>query len=304
LSSIEITDVTLRDGLQAEAANVPTEKKVELFQKLLRCGYQRLEITSFAHPKWIPQLADSEAFCNRALSSPSPIELMAFVPNEKGLERLLAHPIPWVSAFVAASEDFNQKNVNSPISETLKSLKNITEQAHRERRKVRIYISTVFGCPYQGNISDSELEKVIGEVASFSPDEIALSDTIGVGQPSRVKTVLALSRKYFSTEMTALHLHNTYGLAIANTWEGYQAGVRKFDGSTGGIGGCPYAKGASGNCATEELLYLFHREKALMKLNAEPIAETLKFLKEMLGLTLRSKISEILDKGGTLHGLN
>lgn len=299
------TDVTLRDGLQAETKAISLEDKFRLLERIVALPAQRLEITSFVNPKWIPQLADSQQFCEMIFRKPDVWkgkELMAFVPNQKGLERLLPFEIPWVSAFVAVSETFNQKNVNAGISDTLKELKVIVDSARSKGRKVRLYVSTVFGCPYEGQIDDGKVQSVLKQVAEIDPDEIALSDTIGVATPEQVRRVVSDFGKVFGLKKTALHLHNTYGLAPAAAEAGYQSGIRSFDGTTGGIGGCPYAKGATGNVALEELQYLFFRMKACAFPDKVALLEATTFI-EKLGLAVSSRLHDIMKKGGSLHGV-
>lgn len=297
---IQITDVTLRDGLQMEA-KVPTKDKVALYKELLHCGYQRLEVTSFVHPKWVPQFEDAEALLTEISKIETKTETMAFVPNTKGMERFLKFQIPWATTFVAASETFNKKNVNATIDETLADLKNIVALAKKENRKVRIYVSTVFGCPYEGKIDPKSLLVTLKKVVECEPHEVALSDTIGVALPKEVKEVVDHFAKLYPQKNTALHLHNTYGLAMANIMAGFENGIRLFDGSTGGIGGCPYAKGATGNAASDEIQYVFSRlENAVFNLEAtKKVFANLRTLK----VPLHSSLSEIESRGGTVYGI-
>lgn len=298
---IEITDVTLRDGLQTETV-LSTENKLSIFERLLMCGYSRVEVTSFVPPRWSAQSADSEQLCGKIFAGSAPnVQTMAFVPNEKGLDRLLQFPIPWVSAFIAASQSFNKKNVNASIEDTFVMLRKIVHRAHQEKRLVRIYISTVFGCPYEGEIPCDKRLDLLKAVAGLEPDEIALSDTIGVAFPAAVKDILRDFAMCYPKEKTALHLHNTYGLALANASAAYEHGISKFDGSTGGIGGCPYANGATGNVASEELLYLFYRQKWIQTFRYPEIERTLMVLKD-LGLNLHSRLFDIAQKGGQKGG--
>jgi hydroxymethylglutaryl-CoA lyase len=297
---VRITDVTLRDGLQMEAF-LPNPKKVELLRRLLPCGYSRLEVTSFANPKWVPQFQQAEEFCKEIYSGALKLpETMAFVPNARGLDRLLAFPIPWVSLFVATSETFNRKNVNQSIDETLAEAGRVIATARAAGRKTRLYVSTVFGCPYEKAIPDDKLTRVLSEAARLGPDEMALSDTIGVGTPSQVEKILGMFKAVFPMERTSLHLHDTYGLALANVLTAYRMGLRAFDGSSGGVGGCPYAKGATGNVATEKIAYVLHREGGWPQFGSAPVRELVQWLGAE-GMSLSSSIAEIFEKGGSLY---
>lgn len=284
-----------------EADLFPLEDKVALYQELSRCGYQRLEVTSFVHPKWVPQFQDAEAFLGEISKQTPAQELMAFVPNTKGMERFLKFSIPWATTFVAASESFNQKNVNASTQETLDDLKNIVALAKKENRKVRIYVSTVFGCPYEGKIDKRHLLGMLEKVAALQPHEVALSDTIGVALPGEIKEVVEAFSKRFPLKSTALHLHNTYGFGLANVAAGYEAGVRSFDGSTGGIGGCPYAKGATGNIASDEVQYFFSRMNET-SFQFEEIKKVYARLAKQR-ISLHSHLAEITQRGGSIYGV-
>lgn len=301
--TVTLTDVTLRDGLQSEGQIVSVESKLKLLEFLSQCQFERLEITSFVNPKWIPQLADAEKLCELWFSQSLPQETMAFVPNAKGCERLLKFPIPWVSCFVAASPTFNQKNVNASIDESLKEIESVLSVAKAAKRKVRVYVSTVWGCPYEGDISVSKLEPIFQRLSKSGADEIALSDTIGVATPDSIRSVLNQTSKFFPFSKIALHLHNTYGFALANIQVAYDSGVRSFDGSLGGVGGCPYAKGATGNVSSDELKNLFFRQNKIKTFPKDEIKKTLEFLRKDLGLSLNSSLAKIQEKGGTWYGL-
>lgn len=299
--SLHFTDVTLRDGLQMVSQVVAVEKKLALFDKLVACGFSRIEITSFVNPQKVPQFADSEAFCQALFArGKSPVELMAFVPNARGMERLLAFPIDWSACFVSVSESFNAKNVNATVDQSLAQVESVVASAKKVGRKVRAYISTVFGCPYEGAIGDETLKYVFEKVAAAGPDEISLGDTIGVATPKQVNHVLDLLAQEYPLAQTALHLHNTYGLAVAAALAGYQRGIRRFDGATGGIGGCPYAKGASGNAASEDLLYAFWRQGQVGDFRTQAFTSVLETL-QGLGLESQGRLSEVWKKGGNWY---
>lgn len=307
-NSIQLTDVTLRDGLQSESVTLTTDQKLSLFQLLLPCGFSRIELTSFSHPKWIPQLSDSQAFCEKVFKLESikkhpATEWMAFVPNQKGLERFLNFPIHWASLFLATSETFHQKNVNLTLSEGFKQVAMLVENLKKSQRKTRVYLSTVFGCPYEKDIPLSQVEFCLSQIAEVAPDEIALSDTLGVASPSRVEAVLHLAQSFFPKEKIALHLHNTYGLALSNISKAISLGITQFDGSVGGLGGCPYAQGASGNVGSEEIAYLLERERLSFSLQWDSLFQVFSFL-EKEGVSLSSKIAGLKKKGGQIYGIS
>ncbi len=302
MSGLHFTDVTLRDGLQIEKKILTLDQKLALFERLVQCGFNRIEVTSFVNPAKVPQFADAEKFCE-ALGKKSDLpELMAFVPNEKGFERLARFPIDWTACFVSCSEAFNRKNVNASVEESLEQVRLVINKAKHLGRKVRVYVSTVFGCPYAGEIALDTVSKVVREVANASPDEVALGDTIGVATPDQVRAVLSHTAPLYPLERTALHLHNTYGLAVAAAQAGWQSGVRRFDGATGGVGGCPYAKGASGNVASEDLIYSFFRQ-GITRFQEAPLKQAVQTLSQELGLIPQGRLSEIWAKGGSLFGV-
>lgn len=301
-SQVFITDVTLRDGLQAESKFLSTEQKYNLFGSLSQMGYSRCEIASFVHPQWVPNLSDADTLCEKIFKVKVPLETMAFVPNVQGLERLKRFNIPWISTFIAASDDFNQKNVNQTVDESLGSISHIILEARRSSRKVRVYLSTVFGCPHQGTIAESTLERLFSRVAQLSPDEVALSDTIGVATPDDVTRVVNLAHRFFSMDVIALHLHDTYGMGLSCVQRGYDLGIRRFDGSTGGIGGCPFAKGATGNLAAESIAYLFFRLGLHPWIHVSKLKEAIHTMEQAGFVPKSSPIVNILRRGGTLYG--
>lgn len=299
-----LTDVTLRDGLQMEAATIPTAKKRVLFKKLLACGWDRLEVTSFVNPKWIPQLADHRELCRMLFDEEKADgeKLMAFVPNEKGLDGLCEFPIRWAGAFVSVTEAFNKKNVNRSVPETLDELARLREKAAAKNKKLRIYVSTAFGCPYEGAVSAERALAILTKVARLDPDEIAIGDTIGVALPDQVEALVKGLAAHYPIQRIALHLHDTYGLAWAAARKGLELGVTHFDGTTGGIGGCPYAKGASGNAALEQLAYALVRSGRRASFPKAAVEETIDFLRG-LGIAVPSRLAEIRARGGAWHGV-
>ncbi|HYA93072.1 MAG TPA: hydroxymethylglutaryl-CoA lyase [Thermodesulfobacteriota bacterium] len=253
-NSVTIVEVGPRDGLQNEANFVPTEQKIELINCLSQTGLGRIEITSFVHPKAIPQLQDSEEIVKR-IERKAGIIYSTLVPNEKGLERALAAGVEEIALFVSASETHNQKNVKMSISDSLKGFRSIAEKALTHGIRMRGYVVTAFGCPYEGRISPEKVESIVDEYRSLGVHEIALGDTTGMANPVEVNRMVSrILRRLDEKTSLALHFHDTRGAALANILSALQEGVMIFDGSIGGLGGCPYAPGASGNVATEDLV--------------------------------------------------
>ncbi len=300
--SIELIDVTLRDGLQLEPRVLSLEEKGDLYDRIRAYTPARIEVTSFVHPKWLPQFADAEALLTKILPTKASIETMAFVPNAKGLERSLAFPLDWVSAFVATSETFNQKNVNQSVTETIAELKKIVDGARANQRKVRLYVSTLFGCPYEGDMKPERIRDVLSRVAALGPDELALSDTLGTATLPVAERIFDTSLALFPAAKTALHVHDTYGTALMAIGVAYQRGIRKIDASLGGTGGCPYAKGASGNVPVEDVVAMFKRQGVATGIEWKALAAAIGAMKGA-GLIAKSRVSEILSRGGEPYGI-
>ena len=256
--AVRIVEVGPRDGLQNEPTVLPVEKKLEFIRLLGKAGFKDIEVGSFVHPKWIPQLADSEDLIAQ-LPRVSGLRYSALVPNMKGLERALASGIERIAIFTAASETFNQKNINMSIAESLAGFRPVVERALREGVSVRGYISTCFVCPYEGAIARDKVAGVADAVLHLGVDEISIGDTIGAATPVDVENTVGHLLSRFPASKMAMHFHDTYGMAIANVFASLRLGISVFDSSAGGIGGCPYAPGAAGNVATEKLIYLFDR---------------------------------------------
>ncbi|XP_076758564.1 hydroxymethylglutaryl-CoA lyase [Xylocopa sonorina] len=257
---VKVVEVGPRDGLQNEKNIVPSDVKVQFIDKLSESGLKTIEVTSFVSPKWVPQMADNaEVFKN--INKKSGISYPVLVPNVKGLEDALKVDVKEIAIFLAASETFSRKNINCSISISMEKAKAIIEQALNHDIKVRGYISCVVGCPYEGEIKPPVVVDLAAFMLQHGCYEISLGDTIGVGSPNKIKSLLH-ELKHISNEMNkfALHCHDTYGQALVNIYASLEHDVRTFDSSVAGLGGCPYAVGASGNIATEDLLYLLHGE--------------------------------------------
>lgn len=274
---VRILEVGPRDGLQNEAAVVPTATKVELVARLADAGLRRIEVTSFVSPKWIPQLADADAVAAAVPRRPE-VVYSALVPNMAGYERFREADLPVAAFFVSASETHNRRNVNRGIQEHLQRFRPVAERARAEGVRLRCYVSTVCGCPYEGAVAPGAVVALVRELLALGADEISLGDTIGVGTPPRVRALVRAVAGEAPLERVALHLHDTYGRALANVQAGYEEGVRDFDASLGGLGGCPYAPGASGNVATEDVVDLFEAQGVVTGVDLDRLAEATAWL--------------------------
>ena len=254
---VRIVEVGPRDGLQSETALVPTATKLELISRLSECGLPVVEATSFVHPKMIPQLADA-AEVMAGLEPVAGTRYPVLVPNLKGLDRAIASDASEVAVFTAASETFSQRNTNCSIAESLARISEVTDKARRHGLPVRAYVSCVMGCPYEGDVDVDAVVNVCQALAELGCGEISLGDTIGVGTPGQARNLLNSVTAVVPMERLAVHFHDTYGQALANILACLEAGVRCVDASVAGLGGCPYAPGASGNVATEDVVYLLH----------------------------------------------
>ena len=269
-----------RDGLQNEPDNVPTPAKLELVQRLAMAGLPRIEVTSFVSTKWIPQLADSDELAGLLPVFPGAI-YSALVPNEAGYERFQAAGTLQVAAFfVSASETHNRKNVNRSVAEHLERFRPVAERARADGVPLRAHVSTVCGCPYERDVAVGAVVGLVRQLVALGVREISLGDTIGVGHPTQVRALVAALADAAPLERLALHLHDTYGRALANVQAGYEAGIRTFDASLGGLGGCPSAPGAAGNVATEDVVDLFERAGVATGVNLDALVDTTAWLED------------------------
>ncbi|KTD48666.1 hydroxymethylglutaryl-CoA lyase [Legionella rubrilucens] len=254
---VTLVEVGPRDGLQNEITFVSTRKKIELINQLSQSGLKRIEATSFVSPKAIPQLSDNlEVYAG--IDKPAGVQFSALVPNTRGLQRAIEAGVTEIAVFTAASEEFNRRNINCSIAESLARIAEIIPLAQAHQIKIRGYVSCVVGCPYEGAIAPEKVLEVTRELAHLGIYEISLGDTIGVATPRQTTRLLEEILKHLPTNQIAMHFHDTYGQAIANIHASLQCGITCFDSSVAGLGGCPYARGASGNVATEDVLYLMH----------------------------------------------
>lgn len=254
---VTVVEVGPRDGLQNEHGVVSTQDKIRFINLLSEAGFAVIEATSFVSPKAVPQLADASEVMAGITRRPG-TRYTALVPNRKGMERALASGVEEVAVFTGASESFVQHNINTSIAGSIENFTPVVEMARDAGKRVRGYISTAFGCPYEGAVAPAAVLDVADRLLTLGVDEISIGDTIGVATPNQVAELAALLAERMSLEKLAMHFHDTRGTALANVLVALQMGVAIFDSSAGGLGGCPYAPGASGNLATEDLLYMLH----------------------------------------------
>ena len=254
---VTIVDVGPRDGLQNEKANVATEHKVELVHRLQTAGLKEIEVTSFVSPKWVPQMGDNAAVMAGLQRRPG-VRYSVLVPNLKGLEAALPTRPDEIVVFGAASEAFSQRNINCGIDESIERFRPVVEGARAAGVKVRGAISCALGCPYQGEVSLDDVERVVTLMKGIGVQHVGIADTIGVGTPRRAQAALERALKHYPLAEVSGHFHDTYGQALANIYACLEMGVHTFDTSIAGLGGCPYAKGATGNVATEDVVFMLH----------------------------------------------
>jgi hydroxymethylglutaryl-CoA lyase len=257
MERVRIVEVGPRDGLQNEKQNVPTETKLALIERLVAAGLRDIEATSFVSPKWVPQMAD-HAQVMRGLRRHAGVSYPVLTPNLKGFEAALAEGTTEVAVFASASEGFSQKNINCSIDESIDRFAPIVDAARTAGVRVRGYLSCTVACPYDGSIAPQQVAGVAARLHALGCYEVSVADTIGTGTPGQVLRMLEAVAAKVPVERLAGHYHDTYGMAVANVHASYQFGLRVFDSSVAGLGGCPYAKGATGNVATEDLVYLLH----------------------------------------------
>jgi hydroxymethylglutaryl-CoA lyase len=280
-----------RDGLQNEAVNVPTADKIRLIEALAEAGIRRMEATSFVAPKWIPNLADAGEVLAGIRRQPG-VTYAALVPNMKGLERALAARVDEAVIFLSASETHSQKNINKSIAEALETYAEVATRAKQAGLRLKGAISTCFGCPYEGDVDPAVLVRIAAALADMGVDEVGISDTTGMANPRQVYALVLQVADRVSVEKLSLHFHDTRGTALANVLAGLQAGVTIFDGSVGGLGGCPYAKGATGNVATEDLVHMLHEMGIETGVDLERLIPCAKLAQSLVGRPLDSHVGK------------
>jgi hydroxymethylglutaryl-CoA lyase len=290
---VKIVDVGPRDGLQNEPRSVPAAVKIELIERLAEAGVPVVEATAFVSPKWVPQMADG-AEVMRGIARKPGVSYPVLVPNMKGFEAAMAAGADEIAVFGAASETFSQKNINCSIAESLERFAPVIEAAKDRNVKVRGYISCVVGCPYEGEVKPKVVAEVARRLFAMGCYEISLGDTIGVGTPGRVRQMLAAVARDVPVKRMAVHFHDTYGQALANIYAALEEGVHVVDSSVAGLGGCPYAKGASGNVATEDVIYMLDGLGIETGVDLDQVFETGRFICDELGREAASKVHKAL----------
>ncbi|EFO84851.1 hypothetical protein CRE_03902 [Caenorhabditis remanei] len=295
LNRFRVVEVGARDGLQAEKKFVPTEVKVELIDRLSACGFSTVETTSFVSPKWVPQLADHNEIVKKHKRF-NGVSYPVLVPNAAGLKNALATGVvEEIAVFGAASDAFSLKNVNSNVEDSLKKLLEVTKIALENNIRVRGYVSVVVGCPYQGEVKPDVVAKVADKLLEAGCYEVSLGDTIGVGTVNSVTKMLDTVLKSVPANKLAVHFHDTYGQALANVLVSIEKGIRAADSSIAGLGGCPYAKGATGNLATEDLLYFLKGNGFETGVDLDKVVETAKWFNSAAGYDKWSRVGRAIS---------
>jgi len=290
-TSVRIVEVGPRDGLQNEKVLVPTSVKVEFISRLAGAGLTHVEATSFVSPKWVPQMADHKEVMTSITTLPYPsVSYPVLVPNIKGLDAAVECGAKEVAIFGAASESFSKKNINCSIDESLARFEPVLNSAKEAGVKVRGYVSCVVGCPYEGSIDPKKVAMVAKIMLDMGCYEISLGDTIGVGTPGTIRAMLEEVEKVVPLSKVAVHCHDTYGQALANILTALQMGVGVVDSSTAGLGGCPYAKGASGNVSTEDVVYMLHGMGIQTGTNLDKLVEAGRFISSHLNRDTMSRV--------------
>ena len=292
---VTIVDVSPRDGLQNESMTVPTAIKQALIEDLIKAGVKKIETTSFVSPKWVPQMGDnSDLMTALAPNRQDDVIYSVLVPNMRGFDNAILHHPDEVVIFASASETFSQKNINCSIDESIERFAPVTAAAKAQGIKVRGVISCTVGCPYEGEIDPNQVAYVTKRLVEIGAEQIGIADTIGVGTPIKVKKALAAALEYIDIAHISGHFHDTYGQALSNTLAALEMGVNEFDTSVAGLGGCPYAKGATGNVATEDVVYMLHGMGIETGIDLDKLVLAGERISEFLGRRNESNVARAL----------
>ena len=290
---VTLIEVGPRDGLQNEVNFITTKHKIQFINQLSQTGLKRIEVTSLVSSKAIPQLADGETVLRMITKKPN-VQFSVLVPNMIGMEKAIALGVQEIAIFTSASESFNQRNIHCSIAESIQRFIPVTRSAQKHQIRIRAYISCALGCPYEGTIMPHTLIPIIEQLLHLGVYEISLGDTIGVGTPKQTTDLIQTLQTYIPLSKIAMHFHDTYGQAIANIYTALNQGIRKFDSSVAGLGGCPYARGASGNVATEDVLYLLHGLGINTGIDIFKIVNIGDWICNLLGHNNQSKVANAL----------
>ena len=294
VDTVRIVEVGPRDGLQNEKVVIPTEVKVDYITALADAGLRVIEAGAFVSPKWVPQMADSGEVYRDIPKDPG-VEYPVLVPNMKGLDRAIEAGVKSIALFTAASESFNKRNINMSIEESIENYAPVAVRARSEGMRVRGYVSTAFGCPYEGDVPPEKVLEVCARMLDIGCYEVSVGDTIGVGTPMQVQGVIGVLLQVIPASKLAMHFHDTRGTALANTLAALEMGIATFDSSAGGLGGCPYAPGASGNVASEDVVYMLNGMGIDTGVDLAALAETGRFVSAALHRTPVSKANVALS---------
>jgi hydroxymethylglutaryl-CoA lyase len=295
---VQIVEVGPRDGLQNEKAILDTEIKKEYISKLAQAGLKNIEVTSFVSPKAIPQMADAAKLYPEVAASMSGVELPCLVPNIKGYEAALAAGVKTIALFTATSEAFTKKNINATLEDSFKRMEEVANRAKTDGIRLRGYISTAYGCPYAGEMKVDALKKVLDKLFKLGAYEVSIGDTIGVANPKQVDEFFVDMLQHFDRDKLAMHFHDTRGLALANIMVSLQHGITTYDASSGGLGGCPYARGATGNVATEDVVNLFHSMGIETGIDMKKLVDASSYILEKLEKDSPSKFYNSFKSSG------
>lgn len=298
MKSVQIVEVGPRDGLQNEKKSLSLHDRFELIRRLSHSGLKRIEIGAFVSKEWVPQMADSLELTRRVLAAqakgdlPKDIQFSNLVPNQKGMELALESGIKEVAIFGASTESFSKKNINCSIAESFVRFREVVDTAKANKIRVRGYLSMAFGCPFEGKVDESRVVRLVRAMLKLGVYEVSIGDTIGVATPAQVESLLKKVKKVAPLKKIALHFHDTRGTALANVLTGYRMGVRVFDSSVGGLGGCPYAKNATGNLATEDLMYMLDGMGIKHDGKIQSLIEMRDWIETMTGHAAEAKVSK------------
>ncbi|MGZ3690571.1 MAG: hydroxymethylglutaryl-CoA lyase [Pseudobdellovibrio sp.] len=293
MNKVKIVEVGLRDGLQNESSQLSVEQRYDLYEKLVLAGVKNIEIGAFVSPKWVPQMAATAELTSMILSEKSKVAQTVLVPNAEGMLKAIDAGFKEVAIFAACSESFSKKNINCSIAESFERFVPVMQLAREHKIKVRGYLSTCFACPFEGKIAEAKVVAIAKKMHQLGVYEISIGDTIGVATPQDVTSLFKKLKKVIPVKKLAGHFHDTRGTALANILAAYEVGVRVFDSSIGGLGGCPYAPGATGNVSTEDVVFMFEGMKVKTGLNLDLLISVNQWLKSLIDHPLSSKVGKV-----------